>query len=148
MPILEERVRLDPREVAADTVRLTTRVETREETIEVSLEREHVDVERVAIGRFVDAAPPTRQEGDVTIVSVVEEVLVVEKRLVLKEEWRLTRRRTQETETRTVALRRERVEVARPDADTDEAGATAPVDPRTTHPHEPPIFPKTSRRTP
>ena len=36
------------------------------------------------IDQFVDAAPQVRTEGDVTIIPVVEEVLVVEKRLVLK----------------------------------------------------------------
>ncbi len=34
-------------------------------------------VERVAIGRVVDEVPPVRQVGDVTILPVVEEEIVV-----------------------------------------------------------------------
>ena len=39
------------------------------------------------IGRPVDAVPPVREEGDTTVMSVVEEIVVVEHRLILKEEW-------------------------------------------------------------
>lgn len=42
-------------------------------------------------------APEIRTEGDVTIVPVLEEVLVVEKRLVLKEELHIRRRVAAET---------------------------------------------------
>ena len=72
-----------------------------------------VEVERVPVDRIVDAAPAVRQDGDVTIIPVMEEVLVVEKRLVLKEELHVRRRRTQESVEVPVTLRRERVEVER-----------------------------------
>lgn len=45
-----------------------------------------VEVTRVRVDREVDEAPRVRQEGDVTIISLVEEVLVVTKRLFLREE--------------------------------------------------------------
>lgn len=66
---------------------------------------ERIEIERVAIGRPVDAVPPVRQEGNTTVFSVVEEVVVVERRLVLKEEIRLRRMQTTERHRESVTLR-------------------------------------------
>jgi stress response protein YsnF len=54
--------------------------------------------DRAAMGRMVETAPEIRTESDVTILPVVEEVLVVEKRLVLKEELHIRRRVRQLTQ--------------------------------------------------
>jgi stress response protein YsnF len=61
----------------------------------------------------VDEPVPTRTEGETTIIPVMEEVLVVEKRLRLKEELHVTRRRTEHRDPQRVTLRSERVEVER-----------------------------------
>ena len=63
-------------------VRAATTTSTRDEVVASDLERVQVVVDRFAIGRVVDAVPPVRVEGDVTIVSVVEEELVLVRRLV------------------------------------------------------------------
>ncbi|MFD1693079.1 DUF2382 domain-containing protein [Azotobacter chroococcum] len=57
--------------------------------------------------------PQVRQEGDVTVIPVLEEVLVVEKRLVLKEELRVRRVVHEEPHSVPVTLRREQVTVER-----------------------------------
>jgi stress response protein YsnF len=44
------------------------------------------------LGLPVDVAPAVREEDGVLIVPIVEEQLVIETRLVLKEEIRITRR--------------------------------------------------------
>jgi stress response protein YsnF len=63
------------------------------------------------VDREVDTAPEPRYEGDTLIIPVVEEMLVTEKRLLLREEVRITRRqRTEQAEIRDV-LRREIVDV-------------------------------------
>jgi uncharacterized protein (TIGR02271 family) len=67
-------------------VRATRKTSMRDVCVEADLAHDHVVVERVPIGRVVDAAPPIRQEGDVTILPVMEEIVVLERRLVLKEE--------------------------------------------------------------
>jgi len=77
------------------------------------LAREAVEVERREVGRFVDEAPPVREEGDLIIVPVLEEVLVIEKRLRLTEELVIRRSRTEERHQETVALRRDRAVVER-----------------------------------
>lgn len=77
------------------------------------LAREEVQVERVPVNRVVDEPFGQYQEGDTTIIPVFEEVLVVEKRLMLKEEVRITRRRKTRDEHRDVRLRAERVRITR-----------------------------------
>jgi len=113
MPVVEERVRVDKRTVEAGSVAVHVTPREREEVVDVPLVEERVEVERVPVNRFVDAAPSVRQDGDVTVVPVVEEVLVVEKRLRLKEEVRLTRRRVTTHDRQRVVLRSEEVEVLR-----------------------------------
>jgi len=77
--------------------------------VDEPLLHEDVQVERVAINQPVTAAPQVRQEGDTLIIPVVDEVLVVEKRLILKEELRITRRHTTVRDPQTVTLQREDV---------------------------------------
>ena len=109
------------RTVVRETGRVVARTVTdsREETVAGAGWRETVDVERVPVGREVDAVEPPREEGGVTVIPVYEEVLVVHKRLVLREEVRLTTRREPLPGPERVTLRRQRVEVERlppPDA--------------------------------
>ncbi len=75
-------------------VRAATTTSTRDVAVDEELTYEQVVVERVAIGRVVDAVPPVRQQGDVMIMPVVEEELVLVRRLVLKEEVHVRRVRT------------------------------------------------------
>ena len=76
-------------------------------------------MERVAIDQWVDEAPPIRNEGETLVVPVVEEVLVVEKRLRLREEIRLTWHHEEEHEPRHFVVRREEVRVERVPANED-----------------------------
>lgn len=73
-------------------------------TIDEPLFYEEADVERVPVNRIVDGPVETRQEGDVTIVPVVEEVVTVQRRLLLKEEVRIRRRRTEVREPRRIVV--------------------------------------------
>src|SRR5918995_1152152 len=102
IPLLEEELRVGKQSVATGKVRVRTVVD-------------RVEVTRVPVGREVAVAPDVRTEGDVLIVPVLEEVLVVEKRLVLKEELHIRRQVTQENVEVPVTLRKQRVEVERLD---------------------------------
>ena len=113
VPLHEEILSVGKRTVEGDRVRVTTRVVTREQAVEQDLDSEEVDVERVPVGRPVDAVPDTRQEGDVLIVPIVEEELVVTKRLILKEELHIRKRTTRRTERVTATLRAEEAVVTR-----------------------------------
>jgi stress response protein YsnF len=113
----EESARIDTRRVVTGRVRVATRVETTEETLRAELEGDVVDVVRVPVDRIVDSVPAVRVEGDETVVPVVEEVLFVEKRLVLKEEIRIRRRTETQSVEVPVSLRKQQASVERLDAD-------------------------------
>jgi uncharacterized protein (TIGR02271 family) len=114
IPVMEERLDVHKRRIETDSgVRIAKTVEARNETVDVPLVKEHVEVERVAVNRAVDAPVAVRHEGDTMIIPIVEEVLFVEKRLMLKEEIRVTRRRQQVREPQRVTLRSEHASVER-----------------------------------
>jgi uncharacterized protein (TIGR02271 family) len=120
-------------EVGRVVVHVEPRVE--QQVLELPLLEESVEVKRVAVNRFVEAVSPPRDEGDVTIVPVFEEVLVVEKRLMLKEEIHLVRRRVATRQRQTFAVRKEEAHVLRAgelpaEADRAGTGVAAPA-PRT-----------------
>jgi hypothetical protein len=72
--------------------------------VDESLFSEEVSVERVPVNRIVDTPAEIRQEGDTTVFPVMEEVITVQKRLLLKEEVRITRKRTELREPRRVIM--------------------------------------------
>ena len=113
VPVIEERLEIAKREVETGRVRVTKLVRESQEVVDVPLLTEQVSVERVPVGRIVDAAPEPRQEGDTLVLPVLEEVVVVEKRLMLKEEIRVTRTRGETHRKQTVPLRKEEVQVQR-----------------------------------
>lgn len=100
--------------------------------IDEALARERVVVTHVPIGREVDTVPPVREEDGVTIMSVVEEQLVLVRRLVLTEEVHIRRIRTMEQHVETVALRREVATVTRIDINDSLASAQAEPTPEET----------------
>ena len=106
--VVISRHQIDTTEVRIATVTHEASTIVREEFI-----RETVQIERTPIGRIVDSAPEVRQEGDVTIIPVIEEVIVVQRKLLLKEEIRVRRARTATEHVETVTLRQQDVEVTR-----------------------------------
>jgi stress response protein YsnF len=126
LPLVEEEVRVDTRTVTTGRVTVRTVTETVEEVARVALSGEEVEVERVPVGRRIDAPPPVREENGVLIVPVIEEVAVVETHLVLREE--LRRRETSETVEVPVTLRKQRAEVDRLPARGETPGEDTPPD--------------------
>ena len=108
IPIVEEELKVETRTVPTGRVRVETRTELVEEIATAQLETSEVEVSRVPVGREVETAPEVKTIGDVTIVPVMEEVLVVERRLMLKEELHIRRRVTTETVEVPVSLRKQR----------------------------------------
>ncbi len=103
IPIVEERPVVGKEEITTGRVHVSTRTEERLVRVEDTLRKTIVDVQHVPIDTFVDVEPQPREEGDVLIIPVVEEVLI--KRLLLKEELRITRTSTLEAVERDVTLR-------------------------------------------
>jgi uncharacterized protein (TIGR02271 family) len=119
IPVVEEQLAVERVQRVTGRVRVTKRVNARVARVDVPVERERVHVTRTRIERAVSSAPPVRQEGDTLVIPVVEERLVVEKRLFLREEIRITRERSTGRATERVRLRAEEIEVER----IDESGA-------------------------
>jgi uncharacterized protein (TIGR02271 family) len=113
MPLVKEELRVEKQSVATGKVRVRTVVDEFEEIARAELAEERVEVTRVPVGREVAAAPGVRTEGDVLIVPVLEEVLVVETRLVLKEELHIRRHVSKENFEVPVTLRKQRALVER-----------------------------------
>ena len=113
IPLAAEVATVGARTRETGRVTVTTHVEERQELIQAALRHDDVVVERVEIGDVVQAAPQVRMDGDVLVYPVVEEVLVVEKRLILKEELRISRRSYVEDVEREVTLRSEHAAIQR-----------------------------------
>lgn len=120
IPLFSETLHVDTRPVVTGRVRVETKTELVEEWARAELESSAVEVTVVPVNRPVDAVPDVRTVGDVTIIPVVEEVLVVTKRLVLKEELHVTRRLSTETVEVPVGLRKQHAVVSREAAAPDD----------------------------
>ena len=121
VPVIQEEAQVEKRIVDTGRgVRIHKTVAEHPYQIDETLTHDEVQVSHVPVDRIValDQAPATRYEGDTLVVPVLEEVLVVERRLRIKEELRITRTRREERHAETVMLRQEQVSVER----FDEAG--------------------------
>ena len=111
IPVIHETLRIEKREFESGRVLVHKTVTERDEVADVLLRQQDLIVERVPVGRAVSEAPQTRQDGDTLIVPILEEVVVVEKRLFLKEELHIRKRSSERTEQHKVRLRTEHVEI-------------------------------------
>ena len=113
IPLVEERLSVAKRQVETGRVRVHVTVEEREELLTEQLLRDDLQIERVPRNERLTEVPRVRLEGNTTIVPVVEEVLVVEKALVLVEEIHIVRRSVAEEAQIPVTVRFEQASVER-----------------------------------
>lgn len=127
LPVHEEVLIPVAEPIELGEVRIHKRVETVPSEVIADLQRDDIHIERVPVDRQIDAVPAPRNEGDTIIIPVIEEVLVTEKRLVLREEIRVTRRRVTEQVPVKGTVRREIVEIEETVLPEATAGATGPA---------------------
>lgn len=111
IPVLEEELEVQKRQVETGSIRINKTISEREEIVDQALNRERAKVERVPINRIVEEAANSRYENNTWIIPVYEEVVVVEKRLVLREEIRVTKEMSVEQHHERIPLRSEKVTV-------------------------------------
>lgn len=116
IPVIEEELATGTRAVKTGSVRVDKHVQKRVRRISAPLIHEDIEVRRVPVNREVTEAPRVRRRGNTVIVPVMEEEMVVTKRLILKEEIHIVKRRTRERVVKEVELERERAEIHRLDA--------------------------------
>lgn len=113
VPVVAEQLEVQKRKVETGGVRIRKTVSEREEVVDEPLMREEVQVKRVPVNKVVDGPVAVRHVGNTMIVSLLEEVLVVEKRLMLKEELHITKEQVESYRPQRVRLRTEEAVVER-----------------------------------
>ena len=108
LPVAQERAHLSKR-LTTQRVRVNTRIVIEQTSVQTQLEHRNLVIDRVAVEREVPTMPENRHEGDLLIISVVEERLV--KRLFVVEEIHIRQHRSQHDFNQTVALRTERADI-------------------------------------
>lgn len=119
IPVIEETIKVDKKIVETGRVRIVKTVNEEEALVEAALLQEEVQVERVPINQYIESAPQVRYEGDVMIIPVIQEVVVIEKRLMLVEEIRVNKHQTETKVSETITLRKEEINIERIKADVD-----------------------------
>jgi uncharacterized protein (TIGR02271 family) len=113
LTLLAEELTVEKEAVEAGRMRVSKHTRTREVAIDEDLLRERAEIETVPIGRQIFEMPAVRHEGETIIVPIVEEVLHTERRLFLKEEVRITLKKTTEQFHDRVTLRYQEAVVTR-----------------------------------
>jgi stress response protein YsnF len=113
LPLYVEEISVSKRVVPKNSVHVSRITREHEEVVSELLAHERVEVERVAIGKPLEEKPSVREEGDTIIVPVVEEIAVIERHLILKEEIRIRRIRSEEQHRERVVLRKQEAEIKR-----------------------------------
>jgi stress response protein YsnF len=112
--LAEEGIAVSRHEVETGRVRVALTTDTETVVLRETLRGRRVEVERVPVGRMLpegEAVPQSREEGDTLVVPAVEEVAVVVKWLVFREEVRLRFVPTEARFEEAVAVRRQRATV-------------------------------------
>jgi stress response protein YsnF len=113
IPVIEESLEVSKRTRVTGRVRIYKTESESIESVDLSLVQQTADIEHVTMNQHVHEVPFVRYEGETMIIPVVEEVLVVEKRLILKEEVRITPRRQEVSHHVDVTLRSDTVHIER-----------------------------------
>jgi stress response protein YsnF len=120
IPVMEETVHLDKKVVETGKVTVTRTTEEHSEHVDEMYRYEDVEVDRIPINEYInmDHPPGIRHEDDTTIVPIFKEVVVVEKKLLLVEELRITKKQIEKPYQTTVTLRKQEVSIERTEPDT------------------------------
>ena len=122
IPVIQESLEISTRTVDTGRgVRISKTVAELPFEVSEILHHDEISVLHVPIDRIVAVgeAPASRYEGDTLIIPIVEEVVVVERRLRIKEELHVTTTRREEQYAETVMLKSEQVHVERFDKASD-----------------------------
>jgi uncharacterized protein (TIGR02271 family) len=109
---------LPTRVVETGTVRLTTGVHARETLVDALRWHDSATITCVPMSRVVAGPVPVREDNGTTMIAVAEEVLVVEKHWMLREEIHIRKQRIETHQPQRITLRSEDVQIERvPHAD-------------------------------
>ena len=118
-----ETLKVDKRVVETGRVRVRRTTTEKVQKVDVPLSSDTFELHRVPIGKEVKKAPPVRETRTEIIIPVVEEVLVVERRLVLREELHIRKVRSVERHSEEFILRVQQATVDRVAPQTSDDGS-------------------------
>ena len=108
---MQEQVNIDKKIVESGKVVIHKKVHKEDKDVEVPVSHEEVEIKKVTINKYVTEAPDVRYEGNTTIIPVIKEVAVIEKKLLLVEEIHVIKHVVEKTEEHIVPLRKEEIQV-------------------------------------
>jgi uncharacterized protein (TIGR02271 family) len=111
VPIVEERLRVGKRQIDLGEIRIQKTVDVVEETRQEPVRREDVQIDRVRVNRPVATPETPHEEDGWLIIPVMEEVLVVQRQLVVTEEIRIRKQPATEQREIRETVRREQVSI-------------------------------------
>jgi uncharacterized protein (TIGR02271 family) len=117
----EENNQVEQHGTGSSPVRVRKITQEEDTLVQTAVIRQEMDVERVPKNEPLDEMPTVRYEGDTLVIPVVEEVVVVEKRLVLKEEIRVNRHQLETPWEQVVPVHKESVVIERSLSDNAES---------------------------
>ena len=116
IPVTEERVNVGKKIIEKGRVKISKIVKEESEVLNLPTTNEQVHIRRVPVNKIVENVPETvRYEGNTMIIPVLQEVTVVEKKLLLVEEIHVTKTSVFSEETKEIKLRKEEISIERSD---------------------------------
>jgi uncharacterized protein (TIGR02271 family) len=109
--VLQEQVNIKKKIVESGKVIIHKKVHKEDKDVEVPVSHEEVEIRKVAVNKYITEPPDVRYEGSTTIIPVIKEVAVIEKKLLLVEEIHVIKHVVEKKEDHTVPLRKEEVQV-------------------------------------
>lgn len=114
IPVVEEHLKIDKQLVETGFVRISKKVHEEEVPVQIPFFTEEVEVEHVAINKYIESEfPQIRYEGDKVIIPVLKEEVIIQKRTLLVEELHVSKKQVQKYTTENIILKKEEVEVER-----------------------------------
>lgn len=113
--VVEEQATIEHETIETAKVQIKKTVVSETENLNIPLSEETYKIERTPVNSQLLDQPPVsvKQDGDTTVISVVREVLITQKKYEVLEEIRITRVIKEKLHTENVILRKEKVEVGR-----------------------------------
>ena len=111
IPVIEEHLNIDKKTVETGRYKIKKTVSQEEYSEDIPTIHEKVDIQRVQVNKYIDTLPDVRYEGDTTIIPVIKEVVVVEKKLMLVEEIHVTRTNSEVSVKVKDKIRKENIEI-------------------------------------
>jgi uncharacterized protein (TIGR02271 family) len=112
--VVEENLKVDKKITEKGKVKISKSVKEESEIINLPTVNEEVKIERFSRNQIIDKLPEAvRYEGNTMIIPVLQEITVIEKKILLVEEIHITKTSVSSTETKEVTLLKEEVKIER-----------------------------------